>query len=117
MDRPDGVPCWRGGGGGGLPGIDTSAMKELIVDPNAIAAGAVRPPGRAVRCDGGYCVSGRWPFVSGCNHATWIVGACVVYKDDAPKLDGSGKPEIIYCYFPKSKVEIIDTWLTTGLRG
>jgi alkylation response protein AidB-like acyl-CoA dehydrogenase len=55
---------------------------------------------------GGYRVSGRWPFVSGCEHATWLGGAAVL--DD-------GAVRIVV--FPRSECEIVDTWSVTGLRA
>jgi indole-3-acetate monooxygenase len=46
--------------------------------------GVGTPAGRAELVDGGYRVSGRWPFASGCQDAQWIAGHCAVYKDGAP---------------------------------
>ena len=37
---------------------------------------------RAVRVPGGYRVTGRWPFVSGCEHSTWMSGNALVFDDD-----------------------------------
>lgn len=117
----DGSAGWctmlAGGGGGCLPGVDTGSLHELVDDKYAIVAGAVRPAGRAVHCEGGFRVSGRWPFVSGCNHATWIAGGCIVHDDGVPRLDSAGRPVLIFCYVPRSDIEIVDTWRTTGLRG
>src|SRR5882762_11276452 len=46
--------------------------------PDVIFAGSNQPAGRAEAIAGGWRVSGRWPFASGCQHADWIVGFCVV---------------------------------------
>jgi indole-3-acetate monooxygenase len=53
---------------GGLLAAHLSAAKaRLLVAsiPRAIIAGAVAP-GQMVRTDGGYRLTGRWPFGSGC---------------------------------------------------
>ena len=49
--------------------------------------------GKAVRAEGGYRISGRWPFASGSPFATWLGGLCVVSDaTGAPVLDASGQP-------------------------
>ena len=50
--------------GGFLP--DAVAEHMFGADPGVIIGGAVFPPGTAKVCDGGYRVSGRWPYASGC---------------------------------------------------
>jgi alkylation response protein AidB-like acyl-CoA dehydrogenase len=44
----------------------------------AVMCGTARPIGRAVATEGGYTVSGRWPFASGSSHASWFAGECTV---------------------------------------
>src|SRR5437660_1120237 len=72
----------------------------------AIAGGAYAALGRAVAVDGGYRVTGRWPFASGCEHCTWLMGGSVV--------DG-GVARLML--FPAAAVRIVDTWTVAGLRG
>ena len=36
--------------------------------------------------DGGYRVSGRWSFVSGCELATWMVLLCIVHEAGEPRI-------------------------------
>lgn len=86
-------------------------------DPLVINAGAAAATGRAVPVAGGYRVSGRWAFASGCQHATWLHGGCVVMEGDAPRRTEGGSPEVRLVVFPAAEVEILDTWHTTGLRG
>ncbi len=53
--------------------------------PDIIQAGlAGAPRGRAERVEGGYRVSGEWPFSSGCEHADVIIGACIVTDGGEP---------------------------------
>jgi indole-3-acetate monooxygenase len=90
-------------------------------DPAAYVAGGVAPIGRAVAVDGGYRVTGRWRYNSGCLHATWLVCLCIVHDAGpaglAPRLDAAGEPLRWYTYLPAADCQIIDTWHVTGLRG
>jgi alkylation response protein AidB-like acyl-CoA dehydrogenase len=61
-------------------------------------------------------VSGRWPFASGCQNASWFWGGSLV--DDAgplasPEADGRG----IQFLIPLAEMEVLDTWHVAGLRG
>jgi alkylation response protein AidB-like acyl-CoA dehydrogenase len=53
-----------------------------------------RMAGKAVRVDGGYRISGRWPFASGSPFATWLGGMSAVCDGaGSPVLDSSGQPQ------------------------
>ena len=54
---------------------------------------------------GGYRLSGRWDFSSGCDAADWAV------------LAGNGPEGILYFLVPCSDYLIEDTWFVSGLRG
>lgn len=56
--------------------------------PDPICAGAFAQQGKAEVEPGGYRASGRWAFASGCPHADWIFGQCVVLADGAPERNG-----------------------------
>jgi hypothetical protein len=47
---------------------------------HTILAGTVFPFGRAVPCDGGYRVSQRGNYASGCWHAMWHLAVCNIYE-------------------------------------
>jgi alkylation response protein AidB-like acyl-CoA dehydrogenase len=89
--------------------MDEATARSLFV-PRAVSGGAQAPYGRATRVDGGFRVSGRWGFASGCTHCTMLVGGCLVDSAGAP-------PEYRMAVFPIEQVEIIDTWHVAGLRG
>ncbi len=55
--------------------------------------------------DGGYRLSGRWEFSSGCDHANWVMLG-------APNIG-----ERNWVLVPRSDFEIDDTWFVSGLRG
>jgi alkylation response protein AidB-like acyl-CoA dehydrogenase len=48
--------------------------------PDVISAGSSQPVGIAETTADGWRVNGRWPFASGCQHADWIMGFCVVTR-------------------------------------
>ncbi len=60
---------------------------------------------------------GRWNFVSGCQHATWIVNPAIELKDGAPVMGPDGQPAVRVCLCPASEVDVIETWNPLGMRG
>ncbi|MEO6398267.1 MAG: acyl-CoA dehydrogenase family protein [Tepidiformaceae bacterium] len=97
--------------------MDQDVSREMYADLDAITGGAVAPLGRAVAVAGGYRVTGRWPFGSGCQHSTWMSSGCFVYDGETPRVEESGRPTYVACFLPGEACEILDTWHTTGLRG
>ncbi len=79
--------------------------------PDAMVAGVLIPScGRAVRVEGGWRVSGRWPFASGVCGADWFIATAFT--------EGEGVPKLAQMHaVPKAEFEIVDTWHTAGLRG
>lgn len=87
-------------------------------NPNAIMSGTLAAPyGRARVVDGGFRVSGRWPYGSGCDNADWLGFTTGVYLGDEPRLDGDGLPEQRVIVVPASSAIIHDDWHVSGLRG
>jgi 3-hydroxy-9,10-secoandrosta-1,3,5(10)-triene-9,17-dione monooxygenase len=81
-------------------------------DPHAVASGGLAfPCGKAVAVEGGYRVSGRWPFGSGVDAATWhLVGAMVDQGEGVP-------PGRRLFLVPKSEYKSLDNWRAYGLTG
>jgi alkylation response protein AidB-like acyl-CoA dehydrogenase len=94
-----------------------AAGMKIYGDPRANVAGVVFPAGRAVAVEGGYRVTGRWRYASGCMHATWLTGASVVYDGDTARNDANGTPVSRWFYFPIADCRIHDTWHVMGMRG
>jgi alkylation response protein AidB-like acyl-CoA dehydrogenase len=81
-------------------------------------AGALNPPGRAVRVDGGWRITGQVSFGSGCHHAQWLVLPVLEMDGDKPRVDPkTGQPTPFGAFFPRADAEIHDTWHTMGMRG
>jgi alkylation response protein AidB-like acyl-CoA dehydrogenase len=97
--------------------LPEAVAREICGSPHAIAGGVFAPHGKATALAGGYRVSGRWPFASGCEHCTWLMGGCIVLDDGQPQLLPSGQPDSRMMLFPAADVQIIDTWTVSGLRG
>jgi alkylation response protein AidB-like acyl-CoA dehydrogenase len=77
--------------------------------PDVIFGGVFNPTGVATPVEGGYTVSGRWAFASGCQHCDWFAAHCFVPDDRMPPVR--------MMVLPRSDVEILDTWSVSGLRG
>lgn len=123
VSRMDGSAGWLamiGSGAGFLGGyLDTEVARTMFEDPMACLCGNLGFAGaRAVRVSGGYRVTGRWPFVSGCEHSTWLSGNTLVYDDDETQcITAEGTPLVRIMLFPREAGRIIDTWSATGLRA
>lgn len=97
--------------------IDQQVARSIYTDIDMITGAALTATGRAVREKNGYRVSGRFPFSSGCHHASWFVLGCKVYAGDQQLLLPNGTPRTLQCFVPADEVVILDTWDSTGLRG
>ncbi len=67
-------------------------------------------PGKARRVDGGYMLSGRWPFCSGCRHTAWTVLGSMCEGAD-------GKPDMILPLARTSDLEILNDWAVSGMKA
>jgi indole-3-acetate monooxygenase len=84
--------------------------------PDTVVVGVGTPAGRAEQIEGGYRISGRWPFASGCQNAQWIVAHFVVCKDGEPVMPG-GRPLTRFVMLPAERWSIDETWRASGLTG
>jgi 3-hydroxy-9,10-secoandrosta-1,3,5(10)-triene-9,17-dione monooxygenase len=76
-----------------------------------IGSALIFPRGRARPVDGGYRLSGRWPFSSGVDAASWNLVGGIVHDEE-----GGGTGSRIFL-LPASDYTIIDTWQVIGLAG
>jgi alkylation response protein AidB-like acyl-CoA dehydrogenase len=81
-------------------------------DPNALLCGSYAPAAKAVAVAGGYRVSGRWSFASGCDNSTWSVCAALL----PPSGEGAAlRPAFLLV--PADDYSVDDTWHVIGLAG
>ena len=97
--------------------LSSETARTIHADPDVVTANSTRASGRAQIVDGGYRVSGRWSFVSGCELATWMVLLCIVHEAGEPRISPAGAPENRFMLVPARDCNIIDTWTVGGLRG
>jgi indole-3-acetate monooxygenase len=96
-----------GTAGGWLP--DAGARQVFATGgPRPLVVGTPGPRGTGRPVAGGYLVSGRWTFASGCDHADWLIGG---FRETG--ADG----RLMVAIVPREQAEIIDNWQVAGLRG
>ncbi len=98
----------------GQPGAFTDNEAIAVIFSNGrvpTAATSTALMGVATPVDGGYVLSGRWPFASGVRHAEWMTaGAAVEDPNDA-------ETRKLSLVFPVTEGHIHDNWHVTGLEG
>jgi indole-3-acetate monooxygenase len=98
--------------------LPAEGARELFRDGPPTVAGALNPPGAAIRVEGGWRVTGKVPFGSGCHHAQWLAMPAVEMEEGRPKLDpATGQPAPFGVFLPRGSAKILDTWHTVGMRG
>lgn len=94
----------------GLAGSMPPAIRDRIfVTGEERVFGVTTPSGVATKVEGGYRVTGKWGYASGCLHADWgVLGVRFA--------DGPGGA---FIFFPLDAdgVSIIDTWHVAGVQG
>lgn len=89
-----------------------AAQDELWgADPDALVSSAYAPVGRLLPVEGGFRLSGRWSFSSGCDHAGWVLLGAMLLGADSKPVD------FMTVLVPRSQYRIVDVWDTVGLRG
>lgn len=89
---------------------DRAAQDVWEEDDSVLISSTYMPVGKVTPVEGGYRLSGRWKFSSGCDICQWVLlGAMLPYEDDFE----SGT-----LLLPRSDYQIVDgSWEVGGLRG
>jgi alkylation response protein AidB-like acyl-CoA dehydrogenase len=100
------------------PMLSPDAYEQIYQSgPDAMIAGSIQPAGTAAAAPGGWRVSGRWPFASGCQHADWLGAFCIMQEGGKPLVGEDGAPVIRGFFLPADDWQIEDTWYAAGLKG
>lgn len=95
--------------------LPVAAQEIMYADgPDQVFAGGLHPVQQAERVDGGWNVSGRWKFASGCMGADWIGVGILGQREGAGPDDA---PLVMMAVAPAAEVEIIETWEVSGMQG
>jgi alkylation response protein AidB-like acyl-CoA dehydrogenase len=81
-------------------------------NPEALACGSYAPATKAIATDGGYTLSGRWSFASGCDNSQWSLCAALL-----PSRTEADRFTPAFLLVPASDYVIDDTWNVVGLAG
>lgn len=80
-------------------------------NPDAVACGSYAPITRAASAPGGYRLTGRWSFASGCDNSEWAICAALLPANAREPL----RPAFLLV--PATNYTIEDTWQVIGLAG
>jgi alkylation response protein AidB-like acyl-CoA dehydrogenase len=101
-------------------GLPKEGVEELYGHKGhtVMAGTAVQGGGRAVPVEGGYRVTGRWMFGSGCQESHWMLGSFQIVENGKPRTSPEGKPLYWRGVFRRAEAEIVPgSWDVSGLRG
>lgn len=79
--------------------------------PDVLVSSAYAPVGRLAEADGGFRLTGRWSFSSGCNHVDWALLGAMRSGVDGRPID------FVTCLVPRRELTVVDVWNPVGLRG
>jgi 3-hydroxy-9,10-secoandrosta-1,3,5(10)-triene-9,17-dione monooxygenase len=80
-------------------------------DTSTRLSSSYAPTGKATVTDGGYILSGKWSFSSGCDHCSWVLLGGLVFNADGNVVDF--KTFMV----PRENYTIVDVWHMVGLSG
>ncbi|GAA3530754.1 flavin-dependent monooxygenase [Amycolatopsis ultiminotia] len=91
--------------------FDARAQEEVWGEDHDVRiSSSYAPMGKATVVEGGYRLSGRWSFSSGCDHCSWVLVG-------GPAFDGEHPVDFCSYLLPIADYSIVDVWDTVGLRG
>jgi alkylation response protein AidB-like acyl-CoA dehydrogenase len=97
--------------------LSPDAFATICRDPYGLAAGSLNPMTTRVEAvGGGFVFSGTATYLSGSQHAKYIMATGIVMENGAPRTT-DGFIEIRAGVFPIERARCLDTWHVTGMRA
>jgi indole-3-acetate monooxygenase len=98
--------------------IPRDVARAIWIDtPRSVVANTPSATATAVVVPGGYRVTGRQGFSTGCRHAAWLASHAQIVDNGRPRRLADGQPEARYLFVPVAEAELLDTWHVRGMRG
>lgn len=101
-----------------LSGVTGSALalpptmtERLFQTGEELFCSASAPSGKAVAAPGGYRVSGRWGYGSGCLHADWALNGVMIESESGVE------PAMAFLDLRDAACSIEDNWHVAGMAG
>jgi alkylation response protein AidB-like acyl-CoA dehydrogenase len=92
------------------------ARKIWIDTPRSVVSNTPQASAQAIVVEGGYRVTGRQGFSTGCRNAAWVAAHAEIVENGKVRMD-HGVPETRYLFVPVAEAELLDTWHVRGMRG
>ena len=117
--RAEGCAGWVAGVVGAHPWQIALYSKEAQEevwgdDPTTMNSSSYAPTGKAERVPGGFRLSGRWSFSSGCDHCRWVNLGGIT---GSIEIEGQQLPDFRSFLLPRKDYQIDDNWRVAGLAG
>jgi 3-hydroxy-9,10-secoandrosta-1,3,5(10)-triene-9,17-dione monooxygenase len=77
--------------------------------PDVPIAASILPSALVTSVQGGYRITGQFPFASGINHSQWLIAGGMV--------EAGGHPEWTFFLIERKDFKIVDTWFTGAMRA
>lgn len=92
--------------------LPDQAQQEIFATGADAKVAGVLAPGTDVRkVEGGYRVSGKWPWASGSLHANWALVGIVVPDEAGDPVDQA------LAFVPMPELTVEETWFVAGMKG
>ena len=93
--------------------FDARAQRDVWdKNPDVLVSSSYQPVGKVERAEGGFVLSGRWGFSSGCDHCDWVLLGAMI-----PPASPNDPPDMRTFLLPRADYRVVHDWNVFGLQG
>jgi 3-hydroxy-9,10-secoandrosta-1,3,5(10)-triene-9,17-dione monooxygenase len=93
--------------------FDDRAQQDVwATDDSTLMSSSYQPVGKVERVAGGFELSGRWGFSSGCDHCNWVLLGSII-----PPAEAGAPPDMRTFLLPRKDYKIVYDWDAFGLQA